>query len=186
MRHLQIGALAPQEPLHAIDGTTISLPDPNQILHLHFSRFADCPICNLHIADLRRRAADYQAAGIRQLAVFHSPAEHVREYRPDMPFDLIADPDREIYARFGVGTSRRALLHPRAIRRLIAEARTGNRAQEAHGGIHGVPADFLIGPDGRLLLVHYGRHADDVVAVQQILDAVAAVAVAVGRPSTIP
>jgi hypothetical protein len=76
-----------------------------------------------------------------------------------------------IYDDFGVGTSRRALLHPRAARRLIAEARAGNRAQEAHGGIHGLPADFLISPDGRLVLAHYGTHADDALPVQRILDA---------------
>jgi len=159
--------------LDAVDGTSIAVPDPGHIVHLHFSRFADCPICNLHIAEMRSRAGELETAGVRQLAVFHSPAEHVRAYRADMPFALIADPEREIYQRFGVGTSRRALLHPRAVRRLINEARAGNRAREAHGGIHGLPADFLIAPDGRLLLANYGSHAEDNVPVQRILDTVA-------------
>jgi len=171
------------QSLQAVDGTVIAVPDRDYVLHLHFSRFADCPICNVHIGDLRRHTPEFRAAGIRPVAIFHSPADHVHKYRADMPFELIADPDREIYHRFRVGSSRRALLHPRAIRRLIAEARAGNRAQEAHGGIHGVPADFLIGPDGRLQLVHYGRHADDVVPVQRILETVASAANA-GRASS--
>jgi peroxiredoxin len=148
----------------------IAVPDRNHILHLHFSRFADCPICNVHIAEMRRRAREVEAAGVRQVAVFHSPAEQVRTYRADMPFALVADPDRDIYSRFGVGTSRRALLHPRAARRLIAEARAGNRAKETHGGIHGLPADFLIAPDGRLLLARYGTHADDALPIERVLD----------------
>ncbi len=171
MRHLKAGEPAPQTTLQTIDGMRVAVPDRDHILHLHFSRFADCPICNLHFAEMRRRAQEVEAAGVRQLAVFHSPAEQVRSYRADMPFALIADPDREIYARFGVGTSRRAVLHPRAARRLIAEARAGNKAQETHGGIHGLPGDFLIAPDGRLALVHYGTHADDALPVQRILDA---------------
>ena len=173
MRRLKPGVLAPRQTLHAADGTAIALPDPDHILHLHFSRFADCPICNLHIADLRRRAPDLEAAGVRQVALFHSPAEQVRTYRADMPFPLVADPERTIYDRFAVGTSPRALLHPRALRRLIAEARTGATAQEAHGGVHGLPADFLIGRNGKLLLAHYGTHADDNLPVQRILDMVA-------------
>jgi peroxiredoxin len=172
MRHLKLGEPAPQTTLHTLDGTRIAVPDREHIVQVHFSRFADCPICNVHIAEMRRRAQEVEAAGVRQVAVFHSPAEQVRTYRADMPFALVADPDRDIYSRFGVGTSRRALLHPRAARRLIAEARAGNRAQETHGGIHGLPADFLIAPDGRLMLAHYGTHADDALPVQRILDAV--------------
>jgi len=174
MRRLKPGEQAPRTTLDAVDGTRIDVPDAKRILHLHFSRFADCPICNLHIADLRRRAPEAHAAGVRQLAVFHSPAAQVLAYRPELPFALIADPDRAIYSRFGVGVSRRALLHPRAAWRLIAEARAGNRAQEAHGGIHGLPADFLIEPDGGLLLVHYGTHAEDALPFQRILDAATA------------
>jgi peroxiredoxin len=176
-RRLMAGEPAPETTVSTVAGTVIPVPAPGQVLHLYFSRFADCPICNLHIADLRRRTPELAAAGVRLVAIFHSPAEHVRTYRGDMPFALVADPDREIYGRFGVGTSRRALAHPQALRRLAAEARAGHTAQEAHGGIHGLPADFLIAPDGRLLLAHYGSHADDSLPVQAILDAVSAVPV---------
>lgn len=171
VRRLAAGASAPATVLEATDSERVPVPDPGVTVHLHFSRFADCPVCNLHIAQLRRRTPDLRRADIRTVAVFHSPAEHVRRYRADMPFVLVADPDRVLYRRFGVGTSRRALWHPRAVRRLVAEARMGHRAQEAHGGVNGLPADFLISPDGRVRLAHYGAHADDNVPVDELIAA---------------
>lgn len=37
------------------------------------------------------------------------------------------------------------------------------------GGHTGLPADFLVGEDGRLLAVRYGRHADDQWSVDEIV-----------------
>ena len=33
----------------------------------------------------------------------------------------------------------------------------------------GLPADFLIGPDGTLVAAHYGAHADDQWSVDELL-----------------
>jgi hypothetical protein len=38
----------------------------------------------------------------------------------------------------------------------------------------GLPADFLIGSDGRVLAAKYGRHADDQWSVDELLDLAAA------------
>lgn len=39
------------------------------------------------------------------------------------------------------------------------------------GGKHlGLPADFLIGSDGRVLAAKYGSHADDQWSVDELLD----------------
>jgi hypothetical protein len=38
-----------------------------------------------------------------------------------------------------------------------------------HGGRFGLPADFLIGTDGRVLAVKYGQHADDHWSVGELL-----------------
>jgi hypothetical protein len=38
-----------------------------------------------------------------------------------------------------------------------------------HGGRLGLPADFLIGPDGRVLAAKYGQHVDDHWSVDQLL-----------------
>jgi hypothetical protein len=55
------------------------------------------------------------AAGLREVAVFHSPAAQLRPHQADLPFPVVADPGRELYAAFGVETSIRAVLHPRPL-----------------------------------------------------------------------
>ena len=42
--------------LPTVDGGSIDVPHPHQLTHLYFSRWAGCPICNMHIASYRRRA----------------------------------------------------------------------------------------------------------------------------------
>ena len=37
------------------------------------------------------------------------------------------------------------------------------------GGILGLPADFLIAPDGKILAAHYGKHAADQWTMEELL-----------------
>lgn len=39
-----------------------------------------------------------------------------------------------------------------------------------HGGSFGLPGDFLIAPDGRILAAKYGEHADDQWSVDEVLE----------------
>jgi hypothetical protein len=126
------------------------------------------------------RLADIRAGGIREVVVFHSTATELRKYTDDLPLDVIADPDRVLYREFGVESGSRALLDPRAwpaIARavgteLAATARRDDRpAPPSHpeGGRLGLPADFLIAPDGAVLAAKYGEHADDQWSVDELL-----------------
>jgi hypothetical protein len=54
------------------------------------------------------------AAGVREMVVFHSSADAMREFQADLPFTTIADPDKELYREFGVEASPKALLNLRA------------------------------------------------------------------------
>jgi hypothetical protein len=42
-------------------------------------------------------------------------------------------------------------------------------ALRPHGGRLGLPGDFLIAPDGRVLACKYGEHADDQWSVDELL-----------------
>jgi peroxiredoxin len=153
-----------------IDASPIHIPDlEGRIVHLQFSRWAGCPICNMHVASFRRRAQEIERAGIVEVMVFHSPAQDIRDLRGDLPFALVADPSKVYYKAFGVQQSPFFLFHPRAFRALRSEAKQGNKAQRIHGGVFGLPADFVIDPTGRLIAAHYGQHADDSLSVDQIL-----------------
>ena len=157
--------------LTTITGAQVAIPSPNKIMHLQFRRFAGCPICSLHMHDVARRYEEIKSAGITEVAVFHSTAEKLRRYQADVPFAVVADPDRNLYKEFGVESSIGAVLNPRA----MGAALRGMRVAKMTGAMglgeqhSGKPADFLIGTDGTVLACKYGSHADDQWSVDEML-----------------
>src|SRR5215468_8741979 len=99
------GDIVPATTLESVTGEAIKLPDPDRLVHLQFRRFVDCPICNTHIAQLRGRAREIEAVGIKEVIVFHSSAKSIRSYQRDVPFVLVGDPKKALYKQFGVETS---------------------------------------------------------------------------------
>lgn len=171
VRVLNVGDKVAPRTLISIDGAEVSIPAPEMTVHLQFRRFAGCPICNLHIRETARRHQEIAAAGVREVVLFHSAAEQLRRYQADLPFAVVADPDRAVYAEFGVESSPFAVLHPRAF---VAAARglrfTGLKGALSPGEDHaGRPADFLIDPDGTVRARKYGAHADDQWSVDELL-----------------
>lgn len=178
-RKFQTGDRVAPRVLSAAFGEAVTLPDPARLTHLQFRRFAGCPICNLHLRGFVRRIGEIEAAGIAEVVVFHSTAAEMRRYAAELPFAVIGDPDKALYREFGVEASPRALADVRAV---LAIARTfGPVTRELlrtgrlpanlspHGGRLGLPADFLIAPDGRVVACKYGAHADDQWSVDEVL-----------------
>ncbi len=161
--------------LLAVTGEQVRVPDPNALVHLQFRRFAGCPICNLHLQSVVARHDEITTAGIREVVFFHSPADELREHTAGLPFATIADPGKNYYRRFGVESSPRALLNPRtwgAMLRGGVRTATGRfRRPTAHqdGGHLGLPADFLVDTQGRVLAAKHGTHAYDQWSVDELL-----------------
>jgi hypothetical protein len=174
------GAIFPQRTLVAISGQPVRVPEPGRVTHLQLRRFAGCPICNLHLRSIVRRHDEIAGAGIREVVVFHSPVEELAPQASDLPFDVIPDPDKRLDAELGVESSPRALLDPRAYLGVLRAVTLGSldivrgRARPPallpNGGRLGLPADFLIGGDGRVLACKYGELADDQWSVDELLE----------------
>jgi predicted nucleotidyltransferase len=168
---LDVGSRIDARTLETISGAEVAVPSADATVHLQFRRFAGCPICNLHIRSVARRHGEIAGAGITEVVVFHSAADELRQYQSDLPFAVVADPERKLYREFGVESSIRSILHPKAWR---AGAR-GMRWTTAGGALGlreahlGMPADFLIGPDGAVRACKYGAHADDQWSVDEVL-----------------
>src|SRR5262245_36152730 len=164
----KLGDIVPARTLESVTGEPIKLPDPNCLVHLQFRRFVDCPICNTHIAELRGRAREIEAAGIKEVIVFHSSAKSIRSYQRDVPFVLVGDPKKALYKEFGVETSLRfmSLEALGAGIRGMAHGHFGLRLSE---GPLGLPADFLIAPSGQIEAVKYGTHAYDQWSVDDLI-----------------
>jgi peroxiredoxin len=165
------GSRLDEREFHTITGATVHLPAPDRLTHLQFRRYATCPLCNLHLRTITQRHDDILAAGIREVVVFHSPADELLEYQAELPFAVIADPDKHLYRDFGVEAAPRALLNPRVWLPAIRAALRTRRLPPAtpHGGILGLPADFLISPDNTVLARKYGTHAYDQWTVDELL-----------------
>jgi peroxiredoxin len=52
------GDMLPTTVMEAVTGEAINLPGAKRLVHLQFRRFVDCPICNTHIAEFRKRARE--------------------------------------------------------------------------------------------------------------------------------
>ena len=170
------------EPLElmTISGQRIGVPAPDRPTHLQFRRFAGCPVCDLHLSTFSRRHGEIDRAGIREIVLFHSSTVALRPYAEDLPFPVVADPEKRLYAQFGVEADSRALRDPRAWRyilqgvlRSLLRVLRGRQAMppiSPDGGSFGLPADFLIGTDGTLLACKYGEHAYDQWSVDDLLE----------------
>jgi peroxiredoxin len=177
----RVGDVFPTLELTATSGQRVTIPDPGgDYVHLQLRRFAGCPICSLHLRSIVTRHDEIRSRGIQEVVVFHSTAAELAKHEAELPFPLIADPERELYRRLGVERRLSSLLRLRALRAAVAGETTafGKHSTKAGalgpvnptGGRLGLPADFLIAPDGRISALKYGRHAYDQWTVDELLD----------------
>lgn len=177
---LSSGATVPVRRFAAMNGRSIVVPATSGRTHLQFRRFAGCPICHFHLLSFAERYQEVADTGITEVVFFWSPDDELRGYQSLLPFAVVADPDWKPYRDFGVETGLRAVADPRAwwtaIRCRTAALLHRNDPERVGVGIShstthlGLPANFLIDPDGTVVAVHYGRHADDQWSVDQLLD----------------
>jgi peroxiredoxin len=177
----RVGDAFPTLELTATSGRLVTVPDPGgDYVHLQLRRFAGCPICNLHLRSIVARQDQIRSRGIREVIVFHSTAAELAKHEAELPFPLIADPKRELYRRLAVERRLSSLLRLRALRAAVAgliaafAKRSTKRGAlgpiKPTGGRLGLPADFLIAPDGRITALKYGRHAYDQWTVDELLN----------------
>ncbi len=163
----------PGRNLETLRSGSVRVPDPTRLVHLQLRRYAGCPICSLHLRTFARRHDELVAAGIVEVAVFHSSADDLSKVHMDQPFYVVPDPDKRLYSELGVGASPSALLSPRVwltgLRAMSVGAASRATAGSSDGAM-GLPGDFLIAPDGRIVACYRGKHADDQWSVDQLLE----------------
>lgn len=172
------GSIVTKRELLTIQSQLLQIPDEHQIVHLQFRRFAGCPVCDLHLHELVRRHDAIVAGSIKEVVVFHTDRKELLRYADSLPFAVIADPDKQLYKEFGVESGRRALLDPRSwvpiVRGVLRSMQSISQGKPVppvnpQGGRFGLPADFLIANDGRILASKYGTHAYDQWSVHELL-----------------
>lgn len=173
MKKIDIGNVISPRTLVTTESKPVQIPDAKHLIHLQFRRFAGCPFCSVHLRSMVKRYDEIAAAGIREVVVFRSTAKALRRHHADTPFAVIPDPQDKLYAEFGVGSGWRALLNPLVL--LMALPNVIRLFPKLPGippwgkGVLGLPADFLIATDGRVLACQYGTHAHDQWSVDELL-----------------
>lgn len=174
---LSKGQMAPKIRIEDWQGEILTLDAMRgEYVLLSFYRYASCPLCNLRIRQIIAGHVELQRQNLRVLAVFQSSGKKIGQYVGTQapPFPLIPDPDLKLYKAYGVESSWRGFLHAWTmgigkVFKAVIQKRFLPGTME--GDIHRIPADFLIGPDGRLIDVYYGKDIGDHMPMQQIFDA---------------
>jgi peroxiredoxin len=169
-RKLAAGEKFPAMSLTTTKGKELSIPVPGaKFTHVQFRRFSGCPICNTHIASLRLAANQLHGIGIYEVLFFHSTTLEVQAFHNDLPFDAIADPGKRFYRLVGAGKSFFASLHPSALWAAFVSSVKGRIRMKMTGGPFGLPVEFLVASDGRILAAKYGLHAYDQWSVKELV-----------------
>lgn len=171
---LQIHSRVPARIWHDIQGEALQVPHPTLWTHLQFRRFAQCPICNLHVRDFFRSYEKIHQAGIQEVIIFQSTQEQLVDQKVEQPHDgnvhIVADPTRQLYQAFGVHRSMLSVAHPGAWwSAMKGVAQFGMRLPSGSESMFGMPADFLVDTEGAVVAAHYGRHADDHWSVEDLI-----------------
>jgi peroxiredoxin len=120
----------------------------------------------------------FQASGLEVLVILESTQEHAREHAVlrDAPFPIVADPTSTLYDLYGTAISSRAVkVALKRRKKTFAVAQQMGFEQLVNGGpaygdgvLERLPAEFIIGPDFRIEVAHYGRDIGDFLPLKHI------------------
>ena len=130
---------------------------------LAFLRHAGCPFAEATARDLVRAVEQYP--DVQWLAVVHAPQDATDRWCEAVGLrgvHVVSDPDRSLYATWGVGTTPlRHFAGARSLRGVATLAREGIRNRHPVGSRWQGAATFAVDADGIVRLAHFPEHAGD-------------------------
>lgn len=172
-QQLQNGQPIPNFSVKDIHGNTISSSDyKGKKLLISFYRYAECMFCNLRINQLLQRNAEFEAAGLHQIAFFQSSKvdtlANVGKQQP--PFPIIPDANRQVYKKYGVQEHSTTGLFKGALRlgKALEAFKAGYFIKPGKGSFTLIPADFLVNEDQTIHTAFYGSDITDHIPMEAI------------------
>jgi peroxiredoxin len=183
VRTLAIGEHAPDLPVLDQYGESISLApywqtSPNGAAVV-FLRHFGCIFCREHAVRLRKSYEEFTRRDLAVLAIGLGSAENARGFAEwlKLPYPVLAAPDTEIYAAWGLGQTTGAdMLNPALVKagvRALTQRVTQGRAT---GDSKQLPGTFLVSPESVVLWSHVAKHPGDIAPVEAVLAAADAAA----------
>ena len=164
---------APEFVATDIYGKAISLEEyRGKPFILSFFRDAACPFCNLRVYEYTQKFKEWQTAGIDVIAVFSSSPEEVRKFvvRHPRPFRSVGDPNLQIYQKYGIGASIVGFIKAVLLKMKIVDQgkELGGKTNVKNPHPFLLPADFVIGPNLKVLDVWYGSDPTDHMPMERL------------------
>jgi alkyl hydroperoxide reductase subunit AhpC len=126
------------------------------------------------VAQLRQRKDAFHRAGARVVLVGLGTPEETAAFKTrfDVPFPMISDPEKRLFAAFGLKQmSPAGILSPGMALKGVAAMLKGHGMGLPKGDVRQLPGVFIIDAGGRIRFSHYARGPADHPSPQVILDA---------------
>jgi hypothetical protein len=160
-------------PVSAINvkGEPVVIPDPAFLFtHVQFKRWAGDPIGKPHVLSYKRSAKRIRDSDVKEVIFFYSDPMDIAKLFPKFPAEMVGDLSEFYYHMFGVEKSSKWLSNFNAIKALFTGLQQGfYNFKWTKNGVTGLPADFLIATNGKIVACRYGLHAADQWEVNEML-----------------
>lgn len=142
-----------------------------------FLRYYGCTLCQLDIRQLAKHYEEICAGGGQFLVVLQSEAETISAqiHKGDLPFDIICDPQQELYQRFEIeaAESMVAMADARAMMKLAKATACGIKHGKYEGNEQQLPAVFVMDGERRLSYVKYAKTLSDMPEIKELISLLA-------------
>lgn len=134
---------------------------------LVFLRYHGCPVCQMEMANLKRDIALFNQKGARVFVFLQSSTDTLQPLlkEEEWPFDIVCDPDGEIFQRYAVEPGGiLKYLNPAGLVGVIKATGKGYMHKKFEGKETQLPAAFIVKSDQRIAYAYYGKNISDVPA----------------------
>ncbi len=143
---------------------------------LGFFRNVNCPFCNLRAHQLSKLREAFEANSLQMIFFFESKPELMLKsiFHQDIsPIPLIGDPEKKIYATYGVERSTWKFMKTMLTSGASTAMKEGKKLnlpeeKDKDASSNLIPADFLIDEEFKVVKAHYGENANDHLSVEEI------------------
>lgn len=178
INRLKVGDKAPYFATKDIRNHKVTPFHANRWTLVSFHRFAACPFCVLRTNELIQRYDEFGENDVDIISIWPSSVEKMLRVGEHVttPFPLVSDEQKEIFEQYGVTKSSKSallkvLMHPKLVWEVTKKSRNlKNEESDADKGL--LPAEFLVNPEGEIVIANYGEHYGDHASVEELLGTV--------------
>jgi peroxiredoxin len=166
--------LAPRLSTQTINGENVDLSGyRGKKVLIKFHRFSGCPVARFQVNEFIGRQKELNIAGIETIIFLHSSVNKVQSNFKEVPgLHIIADKQKIFYQLFQSEFSWKALFLIDSWRSTFTSVFQGYfpHFNKFEGGITGIPSDFLVDEQGKIVDLNYGKHFGDTWSVSEVLN----------------